>query len=54
MEETLSGTTAQVVVNIFGDDLDVLDQKAGEVRQVLAGIRGGTDLQTESVAGFPK
>jgi len=54
MEETLSGTTAQVVVNIFGDDLDVLDQKAGEVRQVLAGIRGGTDLQTESVAGSPQ
>src|SRR5207244_7538681 len=39
MEETLSGTTAQVVINIFGDDLEMLDQKAGEVRQVLAAIR---------------
>ncbi len=34
IEETLSGATAQVVVNLFGDDLDALDQKAGEVRQV--------------------
>jgi len=54
MEETLSGTTAQVVVNIFGDNLEVLDQKAGEVRQLLAGIRGAADVQTESVAGSPQ
>src|SRR5206468_1694772 len=37
IEETISGATAQVVINIFGDDLDALDQKAAEVRQVLAG-----------------
>ena len=30
IEETLSGYTAPVVVNIFGNDLDVLDRKAQE------------------------
>ena len=54
IEETLSGATAQVVVNLFGDDLDALDQKAGEVRQVLAGIRGATDVQVESQPGSPQ
>ena len=54
MEETLSGTTAQVVVNIFGDDLEVLDQKAGEVRQALAEISGATDVQIESQPGSPQ
>jgi CzcA family heavy metal efflux pump len=54
MEETISGATAQVVVNIFGDNLDVLDQKAGEVRQVLAGINGATDVQVESQPGSPQ
>jgi CzcA family heavy metal efflux pump len=54
MEETLSGTTAQVVVNIFGDDLEVLDQKAGEVRQALARISGATDVQIESPPGSPQ
>ncbi len=54
MEETLSGATAQIVVNIFGDDLDALDQKAGEVRQVLAGVPGAADAQIESVPGSPQ
>src|SRR5712692_4167515 len=31
IEETVAGATAQVVVKILGDDLDVLDEKAGEV-----------------------
>ena len=54
MEETLSGATAQVVINLFGDDLDLLDQKAAEVRQVLAGISGATDVQVESQPGAPE
>ena len=54
IEETLSGATAQVVVNIFGDNLDLLDQKAAEVRQVLASIRGATDVQLESQPGSPQ
>ena len=31
--ETLTGETAPVVVNIFGDDLDVLDAKAAGGRE---------------------
>ncbi len=54
IEETLSGATAQVAVNIFGDDLDVLDQKAGEVRQVVATISGAADVQVESQPGSPQ
>ena len=54
IEETLSGTTAQVVVNLFGDDLEVLDREAAEVRQVLAGVSGATDVQVESQPGAPE
>ncbi|TBR71310.1 MAG: efflux RND transporter permease subunit, partial [Nevskiaceae bacterium] len=38
IEETLSGYTAAVAVNIFGNDLDVLDQKAQEVARALGGV----------------
>ncbi len=38
IHETISGETAQVVVNVFGDDLDVLDAKAAEVAAVLKSI----------------
>jgi CzcA family heavy metal efflux pump len=54
IEETLSGATAQIVINLFGEDLDVLDRKAGEVRQVLAGIRGADGVQVEIQPGSPQ
>lgn len=54
MEETISGTTAEVVVNLFGNDLDVLDEKAQEVQQVMAGLRGAVDVRAETQAGTPE
>jgi CzcA family heavy metal efflux pump len=50
IEETLSGATAQVVVKIFGDDLDVLDRKAREV----ASVPGAVDVQLDSPPGAPE
>jgi CzcA family heavy metal efflux pump len=52
--ETISGETASVVVSIFGDDLDLLDQKAEATRDVLAGIRGAVDVQIASPPGVPQ
>jgi CzcA family heavy metal efflux pump len=52
IEETISGVTAQFVINIFGDDLDVLDQKAGEIQQVLSQVDGAVDVQMESQPGL--
>jgi CzcA family heavy metal efflux pump len=54
IEETISGVTAEVVVNIFGDDLDVLDRKAKEIAQVIAAVRGAADVQVESPPGAPR
>ncbi|MGD0497046.1 MAG: efflux RND transporter permease subunit [Bryobacteraceae bacterium] len=54
IEEVISGVTAEVVVKIFGDDLDVLDRKSKEVAQVVAGIPGATDVQVESPPGAPR
>jgi CzcA family heavy metal efflux pump len=54
VEETLSGYTVSVVINIFGNDLDVLDGKAREVARVLAGIPGATDVQVQSPPGTPQ
>ena len=54
IEETLSGYTAPVVVNIFGNDLDVLDDKAREVAQILRAIRGAADVLVPSPPGMPQ
>ena len=52
--ESLTGETAPVVVNVFGDDLDVLDAKAREVARVLSGVAGGADVQVKAPSGTPR
>ena len=54
VEETLSGYTASVAVNIFGNDLDMLDQKAQEVARVLGAVPGATEVQVQSPPGLPQ
>ncbi len=52
--ETLTGETAPVVVNIFGDDLDLLDAKAAEVAKILAAVPGAADVQVKAPPGQPR
>jgi Cu/Ag efflux pump CusA len=54
MEEVLSGTSGQVVVKVFGNDLDVLDQKARDVSAVLSTVKGAADVQIASPPGVPE
>ena len=54
MEETISGTTAEFAINIFGNDLALLDRKAAQVRQVLTGIPGAVDVNIEAAPGLPE
>ncbi|MDE3197081.1 MAG: efflux RND transporter permease subunit [Acidobacteriota bacterium] len=54
MDEIIAGSTAEVVVNIYAADLDVLDRKAAEVEKVMNGIRGATDVRVESPPGTPQ
>lgn len=54
IEETLSGYTASVVVNIYGNDLDVLDREAQEIAKVLSQVRGAADVQVQSPPGTPQ
>jgi len=53
IDELVAGTRAQVIVKLFGDDLRVLKQKAGEMARVLSEVRGVEDLSEEKVAGQP-
>ncbi|MBA3833596.1 MAG: efflux RND transporter permease subunit, partial [Chthoniobacterales bacterium] len=54
VEETLSGYTASVVINIYGTSLDLLDAKAQEVARVLNQVRGATEVQVQSAPGSPQ
>ena len=54
VEETLSGYTASVVVNLFGNDLDALDRTAAEVARTLGELPGATEVQVQAPPGMPQ
>jgi CzcA family heavy metal efflux pump len=54
IDETLSGATAPVVVNLFGDDLPTLDRAADAVARLLGGIAGNENVRVESQTGTPE
>ncbi len=53
IDELVAGTRAQLIIKLFGEDLDVLKAKADEISAALGRIRGATDINVESVAGQP-
>ncbi len=54
INETLSGYGAAVVVNVFGDDLNQIDQVALQIPQILQSIPGGAEVSVESPPGMPE
>jgi HME family heavy-metal exporter len=54
IDHVLTGTTSQVVVKIFGDDLTVLRTLAQGVKNQLSGVAGIVDLQVEKLVPVPQ
>jgi cobalt-zinc-cadmium resistance protein CzcA len=53
IDELVAGTKAQLILKLFGENLDVLKTKADEIAAQLSTIKGGTDLVTEKISGQP-
>ncbi len=53
IDETISGYTSPVVVNIYGNDLNNLDSKAQSIAQIMRSISGASDVQLRSPPGTP-
>jgi len=53
IDELVAGTRAQLIIRLFGEDLDVLKAKADEIAAVISRIRGTSDLVVENIAGQP-
>ena len=53
VDETISGYSAAVVVNIFGAGLDLLDRKGQEVAALLRDVPGAVDVQVRALHGVP-
>ena len=54
IEETISGYNSSIVINIFGDNLDSLDQDAQKIVFMLQKMKGASDIMLQSPPGTPQ
>lgn len=52
--ELMTGIRQDVAIKIYGDDLDVLTEKANEIAKMIAGVPGVGEPQVEKVTGLPQ
>lgn len=53
VNELIAGVRSEVAIKIFGEDLNVLKEKADEIAQVVSKVRGARDVKPEQVEGLP-
>ena len=51
IDELVAGTRSQLAIRLYGDDLDLLTRKAGEIAVVLGAIKGSQDVAVERQGG---
>ncbi|GBD86845.1 cobalt-zinc-cadmium resistance protein CzcA [bacterium BMS3Abin03] len=54
VDELLEGVRADLAIKLFGDDLEVLKNKADEIAAVIRNVRGAADVQVDQVSGKPQ
>jgi cobalt-zinc-cadmium resistance protein CzcA len=51
LDELITGSRAQLAVRIFGEDSDTLQALSTQLEEVLMGVEGAVDVQTEKFTG---
>ncbi|MDA8155300.1 MAG: efflux RND transporter permease subunit [Actinomycetota bacterium] len=54
ISETVSGYRAPVAVNIYGNDLNVLDKEAAQAQAILSGVRGAAGVRLQAPPTSPE
>lgn len=52
--ELMTSAKTDVVIKLYGNDLDVLSAKANEIAGIAAKIEGADDVQVQKIAGLPQ
>ncbi len=52
--ELMTGVKTDVAVKIYGEDLDILFDKANEAASLIAPLEGASDIKVEQVTGLPQ
>ncbi len=51
VDELVSGVRSDIAIKLFGEDLEVLSDKAAEIERVMRTVDGVADLQVEQLSG---
>ncbi|MBN2746829.1 MAG: CusA/CzcA family heavy metal efflux RND transporter [Bacteroidales bacterium] len=52
--ELITGVRSDIAIKIFGEDLDYINQKATEIKNLIADVPGASDIIMEKTAGLPQ
>lgn len=52
--ELITGVRADLAIKLFGEDLEVLNKKAQEIKKAIEDVEGAADISVEKVAGLPQ
>ncbi|HHY86019.1 MAG TPA: efflux RND transporter permease subunit [Verrucomicrobia bacterium] len=51
--ELLSGIRADIAIKVFGEDYDVIERVAGEIREIVESIEGAADVEFDAAGRSP-
>ncbi len=54
VDELLEGVRAELAIKLFGEDLNVLKNKAEQIAKVVQSVKGAEDVQVDQVSGSPQ
>ena len=52
--ELITGVRADIAIKIFGEDLEILNKKGNEIRNLIQNVEGAADITVEKIAGLPQ
>ena len=53
MQELIAGVRSDIAVSLYGEDLDVLKEKADDIVRAVSEVAGAADTKAEQIAGLP-
>lgn len=54
VDELLEGVKAELAIKFFGNDLEVLKNKADEIAAQIRNVKGAADVQVDQISGAPQ
>ncbi|VAX22645.1 Cobalt-zinc-cadmium resistance protein CzcA; Cation efflux system protein CusA [hydrothermal vent metagenome] len=54
VDELLEGVRAELAIKLFGDDLQILKEKADEIVRAVSQVKGAADVQADQISGAPQ